>query len=423
MVQRAIGTRRPLAAPHAWLLAGLWLLLFGGLSGCGDSKSNATGDGGDTTATDSAGQAEATPGPQVPKDRYWNDLARFFAGLPPEEGSTLQGIDELPAMEGYRNNLDAQWAAKRERLLDKLRPWAKEQFPEAFASERNVFYPFSGPDFLTVVNLYPDARRYFMFGLEREGPAPGKTWLQNLNRSKLPNDLRNMQISMNDIMGLTFFKTKDMAGDFIRTQFQGATPLLLAFIARTGHRVVHVEQIMIDNKGEVVPHPNPPRKPKAFTPYDSTVTGMRIYFHRDDRPEYIQSVVYVQCDVENKGLAKTPQFVEFMQNLKPASGFIKSASYLLHYGSFTRMKNIFQGACELWLQDDTGCRLQDIDRSEFEITFYGNYVRPIPLFRARYQQDLRDEYTKEGNTRPMPFGMGYTSRPTNTNLQLMRRKQ
>ena len=62
-----------------------------------------------------------------------------------------------------------------------------------------------------------------------------------------------------------------------------------------------------------------------------------------------------------------------------------------------------------------------VDRNKWDITLFGSYYAPIPLFRNRVQIDLRQAY-KDGNVKPLPFGIGYQYRKGTSNLMLAAKK-
>jgi hypothetical protein len=79
---------------------------------------------------------------------------------------------------------------------------------------------------------------------------------------------------------------------------------------------------------------------------------------------------------------------------------------------------------EYILQDDSGIPVPYFDTTKWDLTFYGNYTRPIPLFTARHQEDLYDIYSgnKGYNIKPLPFGIGYKFRKGTSNMMLGSKK-
>lgn len=390
-------------------------------SACG--QGNSTGNGTDST---SAGGTD-TPAPVRKNvdlqgtDRYWNDLARWFAGMDPMPGSTTNSLDSLPESLRHRNFFNQAWDERENKWLGKLRTWARQEFPQAVDWRGNVFYPFAGADFMTISAIYPTGENYLMFGLEREGNLPTREVTAAYNRSKLPASFQRMEVALDDILNFTFFKTNDMQGDFIHTEFQGTTPILLAFMARSGYTILKLEPVIVQADGSLIVNPNPPTRFNDFQPFDTEVTGMRIWFTGQDT-NFIQNLVYLQCDISNGGLDKTPQLGKYLEAYKPSVGFIKAASYLFHLGEFTRIRDYFMTNNELWVQDDTGPRYADIDQTKYDIRMYGHYIKPIALFSNRAQADLRAAFQDSARVRPLPFPIGYTYAPGTSNLLVVNQK-
>ena len=207
------------------------------------------------------------------------------------------------------------------------------------------------------------------------------------------------------------------------SQFTGTTPILLAFLARRGQEVGKVEPVYLTTDAKVIPLPDSMQHTNVYQmkSRDAKVTGMRIYFRADDQSPW-QIVEYWNTNVDNQGFQKTPHFKAYLLAQKPCTGYVKSASYLMHYASFDTMREIYFDICEVFLQDDTGTPYQYIPKDKFDIHLYGKYAQPIPLFSRRYQADLKKSYQRDSNRKDIDFGMGYTSRPHNSNLLIARRK-
>ncbi|MCS7073197.1 MAG: hypothetical protein NZ108_01890 [Bacteroidia bacterium] len=351
----------------------------------------------------------------TPVDRFWNDTARLLGGLPVESGSPWDSLLSKPEIKKHQEFFQRIWEKKEAGLLSKLRAWSPAEFPEEYKSNRTVFYPFSGPDFMTVYTLFPNATDYYMFGLENEGKIAVD---KSLPIKKLAANLQNMQKSLDDIFGLTYFKTADMRVDLKIKELDGATPIILAFVARTGNDVLSVEPIKIDSTGQLVPYTE--KIPQ--TPEDKVVTGTRIKF-RNQKNQKEQTVTYFCANVIDEGMKNIPAFKTFLLNLKPTTTYIKSASYLMHNSYFSIIRNVVLDVSELLVQDDTGIPYRYFDAAKWNVTLYGAYLAPIELFRTRYQADLAAAFKDSTKVKKVDFGMGYTNSKNNFNLLAARKKK
>jgi len=284
--------------------------------------------------------------------------------------------------------------------------------PAEYKSDRNVFYPFSGPDFVTITTLFPNAKRYVMFGLEIEGNIPR---LKSIPQDRLAVNLSNLQNSVIDNIRDSFFYTLDMSSDLYRSDIKGTTPILMFMLARTGKEVLEVKRIRIDSSGTVsfIAEDDPTTQ----TPNDNIATGVEIEF-RAGPTEPVQKLQYFCFNAEDKHFQQQKQIHTYFQSLKPSTTYLKSASYLMHNNYFSIIRNIIMDVSDVLLQDDTGIAYRFYDPSLWNFSYYGMYTRPIPIFASYYQADLLKAY-KEGGPKSLTFDLGYKS---TTNLLLSRRK-
>ncbi|MGB1698735.1 MAG: hypothetical protein ACPHRO_02195, partial [Nannocystaceae bacterium] len=73
----------------------------------------------------------------------------------------------------YRARVARMYAEYDESIGEPMRKWAKEQLSGHSVSD--VFYPFSGPDFITAHRLYPSASVYNLVAMQAAGPPPEST--------------------------------------------------------------------------------------------------------------------------------------------------------------------------------------------------------------------------------------------------------
>jgi hypothetical protein len=90
---------------------------------------------------------------------------------------------------------------------------------------------------------------------------------------------------------------------------------------------------------------------------------------------------------------------------------------------FSKVKDLVLSQSKYLLQDDSGMPLTSFDSSEWNLTFYGNYTRPISLFSNRYQPALQQIYQTDNSIKPLNFNIGYQFKTHESNLMLAKAKK
>jgi len=90
-----------------------------------------------------------------------------------ETATLLSGValpTELPPQlnteqwKRYSNQVRSNWNQYVAKIANPMMGWSQK---EVSAFQDTVLYPFSGPDFSTVYQMYPNARRYVMVAMQR----------------------------------------------------------------------------------------------------------------------------------------------------------------------------------------------------------------------------------------------------------------
>ncbi|MGB3655017.1 MAG: hypothetical protein WBA41_27950, partial [Rivularia sp. (in: cyanobacteria)] len=151
------------------------------------------------------------------------------------------------------------------------------------------------------------------------------------------------------------------------------------------------------------------------------VPGVKIAFvpQGESQP---RTLYYFSTDLSNDGLKKHPELKQFVSKLDNPVTYLKAASYLMYNGSFSNIRDTILANSSYLLQDDSGMPLKSFDNAKWDLKFYGNYSRPIGLFRNRYQSDLRRVYTSSKDIQPLDFGIGYKFGVNQSNLMLAKTK-
>jgi hypothetical protein len=68
----------------------------------------------------------------------------------------------------------------------------------------------------------------------------------------------------------------------------------------------------------------------------------------------LKNVTYFYADISNDGFAKNPVFLQYLKTTRKCNAFIKSASYLSHYETFSNIRDLVLDKADAVLEDDTG---------------------------------------------------------------------
>ena len=334
-----------------------------------------------------------------------DDTARFLAGLPPAQNSPLAALAKDPGWAQHARFFDSIFAREDASTLAKVRAFAKENLPQ---HHDTMLYMFSGPDFLYATSFFPSASTYVLSGLEPVGDVPQLT---SLPRGAVDGSLRNMEGSLASILNLSFFITKNMKTQLTTGQVYGTLPILYVFLARTGKTVHEVSFVSLDK--DIVADESGKRAGRATT--QSAAKGVKIVFSDGNGPN--QTLYYFSTDLSDGGV-KISGFLEFCAKLGAADSFLKSASYLMHGGNFTRVRSFLVDHSATVLEDDSGIPLGYFDPKKWRLQAFGHYLPPLGIFPNTYQPRLAEMY---GHAAPLDFGIGYRWRKNESNLLLATR--
>jgi hypothetical protein len=342
----------------------------------------------------------------------WSDAGRILAGEDPDSGSELAALAKYPAVQRHKSLFNEAWSTFEATRLKPTMQFARAEIASHVQARGTVYYPFSGPDALYALALFPDAGAFVLTGLEPVGGMPD---LRALSNDELASSFAELRRSLNSIKALSFFQTNHMRAELRRNQFPGVTPILLLFVSRHGYAIQGVTKVVIDADGALRETGNAGHDDLSA----DRVPGVRIRFvKKGDKRE--RTLYYFRADLSDAGLASAPQPLKWAATLAPTVTYLKSASYLMHRSEFTRVREFIVNQTTMVVQDDSGIPLRHFPDTQWERAFYGMYDGPIRLFAVRFQKDLLEAYARDA--RPLDFGIGYDHRSKTSNIQRFVRK-
>ncbi len=375
------------------------------------ARSAQTGPGQAVPATPPVQTAQAVQATR--SAAWWTDAGRILAGEVPEAGSTLGRIANQPAVQRHSGAFARSWSQFEAARLKPAMKFAQDEITTQPQATGPVYYPFSGPDAMYALGMFPNATAFALAGLEPVGELPD---IGALSDADLDASLAELRRSLRSISAYSFFRTNDMRAEFSKNQFSGVTPILLLFITRQGFAVQNVEQVVME--------PDATLRVTSVAglqnlPADR-VPGVRITFMKPGDAK-TRTLYYFTADLSDQGLTRVPQPLKWAASFAPRATYLKSASYLMHTASFVKVRDFITAKTELIVQDDSGIPVRFFPAANWERTFFGAYDGPIQMFANRYQQDLREAYGT--SARPLEFGIGYDYQAKTSNIQRFVRKR
>ncbi len=332
-----------------------------------------------------AAQVNVPAAKAVPSDASPNDMARFLAGMQPQQSSFLASLASAGEWQRYASSMDLKWARFDALRMQKVRAWGAAELPSGSGT---VFYPFSGPDFIYMSNFFPRASTYIMCGLEPVGDIPATGKIRSLGAA-----LDGLESSFATLFKAGYFVTKEMRVGLAANSLSGTLPILYIMLARGNNSIRSVTQLH---------------------------RGVEIRFsHAGETRERV--LFYYSVDLSDGALRGNGGFLAFLRGANIYATYVKAASYLMHTGDFSTIRNAILDGSRIILQDDSGIPLRYFDAGKWSMRFYGAYAPPLDLFKQHYQPEMAAVYSRIAQ-KPLDFGAGYAWNPKTANLLLATRK-
>ena len=330
-------------------------------------------------------------------DQTADATAKFLAGLP-VTGTPLERYANASGCKTHALDLDRAWKQFDERQLAKIRAWAPQALGPAYQDTGPMYYMFSGPDFVYANAFFPNASTYILCGTEPVGAVPDIT---KISPQALPSALANLRKSLDSILSLSFFITKNMKVDLRQQQLSGTLPVLYVFLARAGCAIDSVELVALDKEGAFVP------------PGKGTTSGVRINFTGSTGRS--QTLYYFTTDLADWAIKVNPNFGKFCEQQGQGLTLLKAASYLMHSDNFSKVRGYLLAHSKIILQDDSGIPFRFFAKDKWDVRFHGRYSGPIKRFLKNAQPELGKE-NAAATPPPLPFSFGYQWQPSRSSL-------
>lgn len=342
-----------------------------------------------------------------------NSTARLIAGTA-DSNSVYKAVVENPHYINFSKSFSKRWNEFDSLRISKLTEFRNKELTKVVTPEKILFYPFSGPDILYADLFFPEAEKFILFGLEPVGTLPDFT---RFEKDSLKRYYDKLNSSLHAILKFSFFRTESMKKDLKNAEVDGAIHLLFLFLSRRGNAIVSAKPITVDSLGRKVYLASF----EALRSAKLKTKGVEIVFKTPG--DTVKELNYYSLNAADAGLNLNPGFRIYLDSIKHFNAYLKGASYLLHKPHFSVIRDVILNGATTVVQDDSGIALRYFDKSDaiWDYTLFGNYVRPISLFRNLYQKDLDSLYKELGSV-PLNFGIGYNFKDQNSNLMVAKRR-
>ncbi len=346
--------------------------------------------------------ADTLPTPQ--------EYTNLIAGNEMDPARVAQWLN-LEGWAAYLEEINAVWQRFAAKYLTPMRTWAQQELAALPHPTATVLYPFSGPDIINVLTLFPQAQHYLLIALEPLGSLP------LFRPGENEPFYEALEQSLHNLLFLNYFITKDMASDLATPEMGGVLPVLLFFLGRENITVHEVTYQLLLPDGTIMSQPV--QGGKKLT--GAGIPGIKILFQRDPQAPH-QTLFYFQFNLHDTSWQRQPHFAGFLQKLAPFRTFLKAASYLLFNADFSGIRQFILAQSQLVLQTDEGIPWRYFDPEQWDTRFYGQYACPIQVFAHCWQPDLAKMFQDSQRVKPLPFVIGYQGRPQAANLLLAVRR-
>lgn len=319
----------------------------------------------------------------------YDDVAKIMAGIPVDSISPYYEITQTKSWLAHQKKLDMLWKRSIDNQTN-ARTWAAANLDSITDKYEQLLYPFSGADWVYANTFFRYPEEIVMLALEPSGSIPN---FKNASDEELEYMEQQLQNSVADIFGFSFFITKNMSKSMKHVEIEGTLPVMMIMLARSGKHIRSVKtgKLMADGGLDTSSKVKANMAEIKFGPADS-----------------IQTITYLSCDLANYKFTHDTTLVNYLDShvRNRCASYMKAASYLMHSKNFTEIKKFVMQRSSLVLQDDSGIKYEDLKNAGFDCKLFGEYTRPINMFKEKYQPTLEAAYKEQGQKK-LPFRIGY----------------
>lgn len=315
-----------------------------------------------------------------------NRAAALLAGkvLP---GSELpEHLKNNEAWKGFAHLTEQNWDKYSKAMGEPMKSWAATEVQN---EQKTVFYPFSGPDFTTLYQLFPNQDHYIMSALQ---PAEKLVDLSALSPKSANLTIDVLSSAWKSFGHDGFFVTEYLYKYLSTNQVRiGATSLIATFLSLQNFSIQKIVPIQVTEQGQI----------EELKDADRWLS-VRFYLKKDGRPVVLD---YVRMDLSDQGFKDAPGNAIFFTESSKKPMVFKAASHLPQHGQFTFVAKTVVENAPMIVQDETGIGYAKLNQF-YDTTLYGDFVKAYKVF-STYNRELAAAYKERSDEKPLPFRVGY----------------
>ena len=338
-------------------------------------------------------------------DTSIQEYASFIGGLS-HSSDRLKLIKNNGFYTAHAKRINDVFKRVKTKRLSQMQMFSQMELASDKIGEGTLLYPFSGPDALHAVTLFPNYKQYVFIAFE---PPGSFRKFSSVDTTGVPDYLLSVQRTIQEVTNLSYFITDRMRKYITQENIDGALPLIALFLAETDHTLIGYGKRYLHADGSI----NEISKDTFSIP----AQDIHDMYFKTGTSQTVQRLTYIYANLGNAayagkiGFLKNTPLQSYLSSLQGFNTYVKSASYLMHNAGFSGIRDFVLKKTHSILQDDTGVPFEYFDQKQWDFVFYGRYSRPINIFAGRYSAKLDSAYVhQESIKKPLPFMMGYQLR-------------
>lgn len=282
--------------------------------------------------------------------------------------------------------IQASWSNYSTKMGKPMISWSAD---EVKTDAKEVFYPFSGPDFTTLYQIYPNANHYIMTAQQR---GERLVQLDQLSPAAATQTMEVLSSAWKSFGTDGFFVTEYLYKYISTNKVKiGATTLIASFAHLHQFSIQKIVPIQVASDGVI-------QELEESQSWDS----VRFYLLKNGKSVILD---YVRMDLSNDGMKEHPQNLAFFRQSAKSPILLKAASHLPQHRGFTIIRDEMLMNAPMIVQDETGLDYHPLN-AKYNTVLYGNFVKAYKVF-STYNTELARAYKDRDDEKALPFRIGY----------------